>query len=69
MRAEAIIADGQLDAFRKQRYAGWQGELGKLVHAADTTLADIAEHAIQSNAAPEPQSGRQEWLEGLVNRF
>jgi xylose isomerase len=69
LRAEAIIADGQLDKFRAARYAGWQGELGKLVHAEHTTLADIAEHAIQSNSAPESQSGRQEWCEGLVNRF
>ena len=69
LRAEAIIADGQLDAFRKARYAGWQGELGKLVHAPATTLVDLAEHAIQSNRAPEPKSGRQEWCENLVNRF
>ena len=69
LRAEAIIADGQLDAFRKQRYAGWQGELGKAVHAPGATLVSIAEHAIQSNRGPEPKSGRQEWCENLVNRF
>jgi xylose isomerase len=69
LRAEAIIADGQLDAFRAERYAGWQGDLGKAIHAADSSLASIADHAIKSNAAPEPKSGRQEWLENLVNRF
>ena len=69
LRAEAIVADGQLESFRKARYAGWQGELGKLVHAPATTLVDVAEHAIQPNHAPEPKSGRQEWCENLVNRF
>ncbi|MDE2043390.1 MAG: xylose isomerase, partial [Alphaproteobacteria bacterium] len=61
--------DGQIDAFRVQRYAGWQGELGRKVHASGTTLVDIAEHAIQANHLPEPRSGRQEWCENLVNRF
>lgn len=57
------------DAFRSERCAGWQGEIGKAIHAPDATLASVAELAIQSNRAPEPRSGRQEWLEKLVNRF
>ena len=69
LRAEAIIADGQLDGFRSQRYAGWQGDLGQAIHGEGATLAGIADHAVASGAAPQPQSGRQEWLENLVNRF
>ena len=69
LRAAAIVEDGQLDAFREQRYAGWRGELGRAIHAPETTLVDVAEMAIGSNRAPEPKSGRQEWLENLVNRF
>ena len=69
VKAEAIIQDGQVDAFRKQRYAGWEGDLGKTIHASDTTLATVADLAIQSNLAPQPRSGRQEWLESMINRF
>jgi xylose isomerase len=69
LRAAAIIEDGRLDAFRQERYAGWQGELGKAFRGEGATLASIAEHAIQSNQGPEPRSGRQEWCENLVNRF
>lgn len=69
LRAAAIIEDGQLEAFRAERYAGWQGELGQLIHAEGTTLAAIADRAVSSNAAPQPKSGRQEWCENLVNRF
>ncbi len=69
LRAAAIIEDGQLERFRAERYAGWQGELGQLVHAQGTTLAQIADRAVQSNSAPAAQSGRQEWCENLVNRF
>ena len=69
LRAAAIIEDGKLDAFRAERYAGWNGEMGRLIHAPDTSLATVAELAIQSNRAPEARSGRQEWLENLINRF
>ncbi len=66
--AAAIIEDGRIDAFRAERYAGWQKGLGSQIHAPGTTLADIADIAVSSSLAPEPVSGRQEWLENLVNR-
>ncbi|OYU35271.1 xylose isomerase [Novosphingobium sp. PASSN1] len=69
LKAAALIEDGQLDAFRAERYAGWQGELGKAIHATDATLAGIADHAVAASLAPQPRSGRQEWLENLYNRF
>jgi xylose isomerase len=69
VKAEAIINDGQLDAFRAQRYAGWQSELGQVIHAPSASLASIADMAIKGNLAPEQKSGRQEWLENLINRF
>jgi xylose isomerase len=69
LRAAAIIEDGALEAFRAERYAGWQGDLGRMIHADGTTLAQVADHAVQANRAPEAKSGRQEWCENLINRF
>ena len=69
LRAAAIIEDGRLDDFRKQRYAGWDGELGQTIRAPGASLASVAELATARNLAPQPKSGRQEWLENLVNRF
>ncbi|ESZ88069.1 MAG: xylose isomerase [Blastomonas sp. CACIA14H2] len=69
LRAAAIIEDGRLEAFRAERYAGWKGELGQMIHAEGTTLAAIADRAVTANSAPEPRSGRQEYCENLVNRF
>jgi len=66
---EYVFEDGRLNAFRQERYAGWQGKLGKVIHALGATRALVVEHAIQSDRAPEPRSGRKEWLESLVNRF
>lgn len=68
IKAAAVIEDGKLDAFRSQRYAGWQGNLGQQIHAESATLAEIADLAVNRNLAPVRQSGRQEWCENLINR-
>jgi len=67
LNAAALVEDGRLDAFRKERYAGWEGEIGQAV--AKGSLADIADLALQKDLNPKPRSGRQERLENLINRF
>jgi xylose isomerase len=68
LNAASILEDGKLEAFRAERYSGWQGELGQLIHQPDTTLAQIADHAVQHGLDPQGRSGRQEWAENLLNR-
>ena len=34
-----------------------------------SSLADAADHSLRANSDPRPVSGRQEYLENLVNRF
>jgi len=65
--AAAIIEDGRLDAFRRDRYAAWDGALGGEIAGLD--LAGIADLAAERALDPQPRSGRQEWLENLVNRI
>jgi xylose isomerase len=68
LNAAAIIEDGQLMAFVEDRYAGWRGDFGR--KALDKlNLEQLADHAIQQNTDARPKSGRQEFLENLVNRF
>jgi xylose isomerase len=67
LRAAAIIEDGRLDGFRAARYAGWEGELGQFIHAPGTTLASIADRAVQHGLDPKGTSGRQEWCENILN--
>jgi xylose isomerase len=69
LNAAAIIEDGRLDAFVDNRYAGWNGAFGSAVLTGDLSLADAAEHAVQANSDPRPVSGRQEYLENLINSF
>ena len=66
LRAAAIVEDGRLDRFKRARYAGWDGELGRTIAGSD--LAAVADLAVERDLRPQPRSGRQERLENLVNR-
>jgi xylose isomerase len=67
--AAAMIASGKLAKLVEQRYAGWNGELGKRILAGKTDLAQLDDHVHQRKIEPEPRSGQQERLENLVNSY
>ena len=46
----------------------WQTEFGRRA-LGHSSLGDLAQHALESRADVLPPSGRQEYLENLVNRF
>jgi xylose isomerase len=68
-RAAAMVQNDRLQQFKDQRYAGWQQPLGKAVLAGEFSLQSLAEHAFANELDPQAVSGRQEMLEGIVNRF
>jgi len=67
--AAALIADGEFDKRLDERYAGWDQGLGKDILAGKLSLAQIADKVQADDINPQPRSGRQEYLENLVNRF
>ncbi|MFV0309680.1 MAG: xylose isomerase [Desertimonas sp.] len=67
LAAAAIIDDGELDAFRVDRYAGWEGALGTEIIESKVTLASLRERQ-EDGDEPVPVSGRQEQLENVVAR-
>jgi xylose isomerase len=69
LNAEAIMKDGGLQKFVDDRYAGWSQKFGKDILAGKTSLDALAKHVAEKKLNPQPKSGRQEFLEGLVNRF
>lgn len=68
LNAAAIIEDGTLDKLVADRYAGWSEQFGKDVMAGKISLADAADQAVAFAVDPKPLSGRQEYLENLINR-
>lgn len=69
LAAEALLADGVLESFRDQRYAGWDGPRGRSIMDPATDLRSLADQATDAGLDPSPVSGRQEQLENEVNRI
>ena len=66
--ADKILQDGEYTKFRKERYKSFDSGKGKEYEAGKLSLEDLRQYAID-NGEPETRSGRQEYLENLVNRF
>jgi len=67
LAAEKMLADGALTKPVGDRYAGWDGGEGKAMLAGERSLEQVAARALDLD--PQPRSGRQEYLEGVVNRY
>jgi xylose isomerase len=66
LAAEVVIKQGKLDQLRAERYAGWNGELGKKFEVGGFTLETLADYAVKNGIDPKPQSGKQELYESIV---
>lgn len=69
LAAAKMLEDQALEGPRDARYAGWQGTLGTQCLAPKTGLSDLRDTVLNSAIAPNPKSGRQEYLENIVNRY
>ena len=67
--AAAMIDDGDLSGFVDQRYAGWNDDENAKMVSGARSLEEIAARVEAENINPQPRSGKQEYLENLVNRY
>ena len=67
--AARMIEDKALSGPLEERYAGWNSAEGKAILAGERTLEDLAQRVVSDRIEPQPKSGRQEWLENVVNRY
>jgi xylose isomerase len=67
--AAAIRADGVLGDFVKNRYSSWDSQLGQRIEAGQETLASLEKYMLQKGEAAPNASGRQEYLENLINQY
>jgi xylose isomerase len=65
----AMLEDGVLDGFVEDRYAGWSNPEAQKMLDGTYSLEDIAGWVHSKAINPEPKSGRQEYLENVVNRY
>jgi xylose isomerase len=66
--AAAIIEDGFLSEFKEKRYSSWNEPAAAAVMNSGSSLA-ACEEFILANGEPTMKSGRQEYLENVINTF
>ena len=66
---EKMINDNIITQFIEDRYSDWDKELGKFIHDKNTGLDDIHRKILDDNIEPKPRSGRQEYLENILNKY
>jgi len=67
IKAAELIEDGRIDSFVKERYSSFESELGQKIRSGKATLEELATIAARNGAPALPGSGKQEWLESVLN--
>ena len=68
LAAAELMEKGDLSDAVAKRYAGWQAPEAAAMLKGERTLEEIAARVEREGIDPRPVSGRQEYLENLVNR-
>ncbi|GAB3325499.1 xylose isomerase [Larkinella ripae] len=66
--ADAILQDSDYRKFRTERYASYDQGPGKAFREGSLTLEDLRSYTLE-NGEPQVRSGKQEWLESLINQY
>jgi len=67
--AAAIRKDGRLAQFVKNRYATWDSGIGAKIEAGKVGFKELHTYMLRKGDASPNASGRQEFLENLINEF
>lgn len=66
--ADLMIKDGVLDKFVDDRYASYKAGIGKKISNHTTSFEELEKYTLESGE-PTVQSGKQEYLETLINQY
>ncbi|RFC66957.1 MULTISPECIES: xylose isomerase [Mesorhizobium] len=67
--AAKMLEDKALSKPLAERYSGWDSGEGKAMLSGKRTLEEVAARVVKDGIEPQPRSGRQEYLENVVNRY
>ncbi len=68
IKAAALIEDGRIDSFTEERYKSFSSGIGACIIEESVGLEELAEYAVRAKAPEMPGSGRQEYLESVMNQ-
>lgn len=66
--ADAILNESDYLKFRADRYASFDGGQGKAFEEGKLSLEDLRSYTFE-NGEPQLRSGKQEWLESIINQY
>jgi xylose isomerase len=66
--ADNVLQKSDYRKWRQERYSSFDSGKGKDFETGKLSLEDLRAYAIE-NGEPQTSSGRQEWLENLINRY
>jgi xylose isomerase len=64
-----IRADGVLEGFVADRYASFDSDYGKAIEKKKIGFRELEKLVLKKLGEPKPKSGRQEYLENLLNTY
>jgi xylose isomerase len=67
--AAVIRQDGRLANFVKHRYASWDSGIGRTIEGGKAGFKELEAYLLKKGEAQTSSSGRQEFLENLINEF
>jgi len=67
--AAAIRADGRLKDFVDERYSSWDSGIGAKIEAGSSSFKDLEKYILKKGKIAKNASGRQEYLENLINEY
>ncbi|MFO1449381.1 MAG: xylose isomerase [Opitutaceae bacterium] len=67
--ARQILAEGQFERFVADRYSSFDSGFGKDIETRKIGFKELEKLVLTKLGEPTPRSGRQEYLENLLNRY
>jgi xylose isomerase len=67
--AAAIRKDGRLAGFVKNRYTSWDSGIGARIESGKANFKELETYMLKKGDATANVSGRQEYLENLINEY
>lgn len=66
--AAKMLEEGRFEQMLKERYSGWDSGIGSEIENGKADFEKLEKYTLE-NGEPEPQSGRQELLENILNDY
>ncbi|MDB6168625.1 MAG: xylA 1 [Verrucomicrobia bacterium] len=67
--ARRIVADGKFSGFLEERYASYDSGFGRDIEKQRVGFRELNQLVLRKLGEPKPRSGKQEYLENLLNSY